>query len=132
MLLSVSNVAKAFGVDHILTGVTFQVAAREKVALVGRNGTGKTTLLRIITAQMEPDRGSSNLARGAKVGYLRQESPVTLGRTVLEEAQASMQHQLELKRRLEELEARIDPQHPNTSTPQYPSEADLEEYALLH
>jgi ATP-binding cassette subfamily F protein 3 len=127
VLLSVSNVAKAFGVDQILTGVTFQVAAGEKVALVGRNGTGKTTLLRIITGQMEPDRGSSNLARGAKIGYLRQESPVALGRSVLEEAQASMQHQLDMKNRLEELERRL-----NSSSPQGPDPQDIEEYALLH
>ncbi|HVT13888.1 MAG TPA: ATP-binding cassette domain-containing protein [Fimbriimonadaceae bacterium] len=123
MLLSVSNVAKAFGVDEILTGVSFQIAAREKVALVGRNGTGKTTLLRIVTGQMEPDSGTVNLARGAKIGYLRQEAPVGSGRTVLEEAQASMQHQLEMQKRLEELERKLADN---------PSESDLEEYALLH
>ncbi len=135
MLLSVSNVAKAFGVDQVLTSVSFIVAAREKVALVGRNGTGKTTLLRIITGQMEPDRGAANLARGAKVGYLRQEAPVTLGRTVIEEAQASLQHQLELKARLEELERKIGTAGfqpaPGDQDGRDP-EADLEEYALLH
>jgi ATP-binding cassette, subfamily F, member 3 len=127
VLLSVSNVAKSFGVDQILTGVSFQIAAREKVALVGRNGTGKTTLLRIITQQQEADSGFVNLARGAKIGYLRQEAPVGLGRSVLEEAQASMQHQIELQKRLEELEQRL-----NAPTPEGPSADDLEEYSLLH
>ncbi|HTQ08789.1 MAG TPA: ABC-F family ATP-binding cassette domain-containing protein, partial [Fimbriimonadaceae bacterium] len=126
MLLSVSNVAKAFGVDEILTGISFLIAAREKVALVGRNGTGKTTLLKILTGRLEADTGTVNLAQGAKIGYLRQEAPVTLGRTVLEEAQASLGHQLKLKRRLEELEGRLSAQSG-------PSDAsDLEEYALLH
>jgi ATP-binding cassette subfamily F protein 3 len=133
VLLSVSNVAKAFGVDQILTGLSFQIAAREKVALVGRNGTGKTTLLRIITQQYEPDSGTVNLVRGAKIGYLRQEAPVSLGRTVLEEAQASMEQQLALKKRLEELEARFSSAafQPVSGTPG-PSAEDLEEYALLH
>ncbi|HSI72893.1 MAG TPA: ABC-F family ATP-binding cassette domain-containing protein [Fimbriimonas sp.] len=124
MLLSVANVSKSFGVDRILEGVSFRVDAREKVALVGRNGTGKTTLLRIITGQYEPDTGSVQIARGAKIGYLRQEQQVDVGRTVLEEAQASVEHQLELKQRLEELETKMEIEEA--------SPEDLEEYALLH
>jgi ATP-binding cassette, subfamily F, member 3 len=123
VLLNVSNVTKSFGADHILLGVTFRVDAREKVALVGRNGTGKTTLLKILTGQYGADTGGVNLAQGARVGYLRQEVLVDEGLTVLEEAQSSRAHQLELKRRLEELEAKLE----KDST-----EADLEEYALLH
>ena len=123
MLLNVSNVFKAFGPDHILTGVTMRIDAREKVALVGRNGTGKTTLLKILTGQYGPDTGNVNLVRGARVGYLRQEAPINEGVTVLEEAQASKAKELEMKRRLEELESQIE--HNAT-------EEDLEEYALLH
>jgi ATP-binding cassette, subfamily F, member 3 len=123
VLLTVSNVSKSFGVDLILTGVGFRVAAREKVALVGRNGTGKTTLLKIITGQLEPDTGAVGLARGAKVGYLRQEAPVGKGRTVLEEAEAARERQRELRARLEELERRLEGS---------PTDEDLEEYALVH
>lgn len=124
MLLSVSNVTKAFAADHVLTGVTFRIDAREKVALVGRNGTGKTTLLKIVTGQQEPDTGHVGLTKGAKIGYLRQEAPVGVGRTVLEEAQEALKRQLELKGRLEELEIRM--QHGS------PTDQELEEYALLH
>ncbi len=124
MLLSVANVAKAFGVDQILTGVSFRIDAREKVALVGRNGTGKTTLLKIITAQYGPDSGGVQLARGAKVGYLMQEAPVDIGRTVLEEAQGAVERQFEMKVRLEEIEAIME--HGEASAD------ELEEYSLLH
>ncbi len=123
MLLNVSNVTKAFGPDYILTGVTFRIDAREKVALVGRNGTGKTTFLKILTGQYAPDTGTVHLARGARVGYLRQEAPLGEGTTVLEEAQSSRADQLRMKRRLEELEANLE---------DGASEEDLEEYALLH
>jgi ATP-binding cassette subfamily F protein 3 len=123
VLLSVSNVAKSYGVDHILTGVNFRLERGEKVALVGRNGAGKTTLLKIITGQEKPDTGSVQLTRGAKVGYLRQEAPVTLGRSVIEEAQSAVERQLELQQRLEELEKRLE----NT-----PTTEELDEYALLH
>src|SRR5579885_633289 len=129
MLLNVSNLTKAYGPDEILTGVTFRLEAREKVALVGRNGTGKTTLLKIITKQLQPDTGSVILARGAKVGYLKQEAPVTAGLTVLEEAQQAVAHRLELKERMVELEARIA-NRGALGEDEY--QADLEEYGLLH
>ncbi len=124
MLLSVSNVRKAFNVDVVLDGVTFRLENREKVALVGRNGAGKTTLLRIITGQYKPDNGSCNLARGAKIGYLKQDMPVTSGKTVLEEAQSAREHQLELQARLEELQLKLD-----SGTA---SQEDIDEYALVH
>jgi len=123
VLLSVSNVGKSFGVDVVLEHVTFRLDAREKVGLVGRNGTGKTTLLRMLTGQYEPDGGSIHIVRGAKIGYLRQENAVSVGRSVLEEAQSALAGQLEMRRRLEEIETRLD---------KNPSEDDLEEYALLH
>lgn len=123
MLLSVANVAKSYGVDVILSGVTFRLERGEKVALVGRNGAGKTTLLKIITGQVEPDSGSVQLTRGAKIGYLRQEAPVGLGRTVLEEAQAAVERQLELKARLDALEVRMESS---------PTQDEVDEYALLH
>ncbi len=118
-----SNVAKSFGVDQILTQVDFRLEAREKVALVGRNGTGKTTLLKIITGQLEPDRGSVHLSRGAKIGYLRQEAPVAEAKTVLGEAEQAVQRQLAMRSRLTELEARIARE---------PTQEDLDEFALLH
>jgi ATP-binding cassette subfamily F protein 3 len=108
VILSVSNVAKSYGADRILTGVNFRIDAREKVALVGRNGTGKTTLLKIITGQENPDSGGVQIAKGAKIGYLRQEAPVTLGRTVIEEAESAVERQLEMRARLEALEARLE------------------------
>lgn len=125
MLLNVSGVSKAFGPDIVLEGVSFRLNSREKVALVGRNGTGKTTLLRIITGQYEPDSGSVHVASGAKIGYLRQEAPVSLGRTVIEEAQEAVEHRLQLKDRLEEIENELE------HNPEPPTEL-LDEYALLH
>jgi len=124
MILNVANISKSYGVDVILDGVSFRLDAREKVALVGRNGAGKTTLLKILTRQIQPDGGSIHFSAGVKVGYLRQEAPVTLGRTVLEEAQQAVQEQLKLRDRLSELERILD-----EGTP---SQDNLDEYSLLH
>ncbi len=123
MLLSVNHVRKEFGSEVVLHDVTFRIGAKEKVGLVGRNGSGKTTLIRLLTGEYEPDGGSLQLARGAKIGYLKQEEAVSANRTVLEEAQAARQHVLELEQRLKELEAILESN---------PTDEDLEEYALLH
>lgn len=76
MLLEVSGVVKDFADSRVLDGATFRVDRREKVALVGRNGTGKTTLINLICGEMHPDRGAIRLATAAKIGRLRQESQV--------------------------------------------------------
>lgn len=123
MLLNVSGIRKLFAAEIVLENVSFRIESREKVALVGRNGAGKTTLLRILTGQMQPDSGSVNWARGAKVGYLRQEFAVDAGRTVLEEAQSAVAEQLILQERLRALEASME---------HSASDEDLEEYARLH
>lgn len=123
MLLSVSQLSKQFGVDIVLEQVSFQIAQREKVALVGRNGTGKTTLLKILAGLLDQDAGNFHLSQGAKVGYLKQESPVVSGRTVLQEAESAMERQMALKNRLRELEVKLE---------EGPSDEDLDEYAMVH
>jgi ATP-binding cassette subfamily F protein 3 len=119
----VSKIGKLFGPDIILQDLSFKLEAREKVALVGRNGAGKTTLLKILAGHYQPDGGSVALARGAKVGYLRQEAPIEEGLTVLQAAESAVKHRLELQDRLAELEKVLEGS---------PTDADLEEYSLLH
>lgn len=124
MVLSVAGVAKAFGPDVVLRQATFRVEAGEKVALVGRNGTGKSTLLRLITRQYEPDAGSVTVGKGLKIGYLRQEAPITGNRTVLEEAKAGLEEHYRVQARLQELETAMEAGTATTD--------DLDEYAQLH
>ena len=59
----------------ILDGATIGIPDGHKVGLVGRNGTGKTTLLRLITGEIAPDLGSLTLSRGTRIGYVLQEAP---------------------------------------------------------
>ncbi|MHB8636902.1 MAG: ABC-F family ATP-binding cassette domain-containing protein [Fimbriimonadaceae bacterium] len=124
MLLSVANLKKSLGADKVLTGVTFRMEPREKVALVGRNGCGKTTLLKLLTKQYEPDGGSVAFGRGVKIGYLRQEGSVGVDVTVLQEAQAAQAHRLQLQARLAALEEKLAAGDANQD--------DLDEYALVH
>jgi ATP-binding cassette subfamily F protein 3 len=71
-LLTVADVAKYYADWEILRGVSFTVEANERVALIGRNGTGKTTLLRILAGLDAPDRGRVGIAGWARRAYLPQ------------------------------------------------------------
>jgi branched-chain amino acid transport system ATP-binding protein len=75
-LLSVHDIAKAFGGVQALAGVSFDVAAGERVAVIGPNGAGKTTLFNVLDGQLAPDRGNAALAGRALIGL----SPQTIAR----------------------------------------------------
>ena len=71
--ISVSNLVKEFEVGNIiLNGLTFQVDTGERVGLLGPNGCGKTTLLRILTGVMDYDEGDVVLAPGKRLGLISQ------------------------------------------------------------
>ncbi|MCK6553362.1 ATP-binding cassette domain-containing protein [Candidatus Binatia bacterium] len=91
-MLTVSNLSKAFGGQVVLAGVNWFVPAGARVAMVGANGSGKSTFLRIIAGEMEPDGGNFSLPKGATVGYLPQEVYGLAGRTVLAEAMSAFEH----------------------------------------
>lgn len=70
--LALNGVAKYFGATQVLKNITFEVQTSEKVGLVGRNGSGKSTILKLIAGIEQPDKGSIMLKRGYTIGYLAQ------------------------------------------------------------
>jgi len=87
-LLSVNELTLSYGQQKLLDGVTLAVAPGEKVGLVGRNGCGKTSLLKILTGVEKPDSGELSLRRGLRIGYLPQEFELDGERTVQENIEA--------------------------------------------
>ena len=73
-LLDIIDLGKSFGADDIFTGLTASVPHRARIGLVGANGVGKTTLLRILVGEDVPSEGRFHHARGVTIGYLPQES----------------------------------------------------------
>lgn len=126
-LLVVNSLEKAFDGETLLAGITFRLEWRQKLGLVGRNGTGKTTLLRMLTGQIEPDRGTINYAPGIRLGYLRQEEVVDPSRTVLQEAEAAFAEVAGMERRLREVEQEMADASAGGSL-----DAIMQEYAILH
>ena len=84
-MITVSGLSKGFGARELFVRADLQVWARDRVALVGPNGSGKTTLLEMIAGDQAPDDGDITVARGAVIGFLRQETDHLRGRSVLEE-----------------------------------------------
>ena len=76
MLLQISNISKSFDGTDILSDCSFHIEENEKCALVGSNGTGKSTMLKIIAGRIAPDSGSISLKNGADIGYLAQQDAV--------------------------------------------------------
>lgn len=117
-MLCASEVCLTFGYQRLLDGATLAVEAGEKVGLVGRNGCGKTTLLRILSGEEPPDAGEVTRRRGLRVGYLPQEFELDGERTVRENIQSGAADLLDWLQRYEagqgseselaELQHRID------------------------
>lgn len=74
--LSAETVSKAFNDKWLFKDLTFGIAQGEKVALVGENGTGKTTLLKILTGELQSDTGKVSTRQGIRIGYLTQQPTV--------------------------------------------------------
>ena len=87
-LISANELALTFDWQRVLDGVTLSVAPGEKVGLVGRNGCGKTSLLKILAGEIPADAGEISRRRGARVGYLPQEFELRGDQTVRQNIEA--------------------------------------------
>ena len=83
-LVNLERVHKAYGVRPLLDGVSLGIGAGQRVGVVGRNGDGKTTLLRLLAGEEEPDAGRVTQSRGLRVAYLHQVDDLGGARTVRE------------------------------------------------
>lgn len=90
LLLSCSNLSRGFDSTPLFTDLGFELRAGERVGLVGPNGVGKTTLMRILAGLDQPDTGSVRLHAGARIALLRQQPEFAPGRTLFAEARTAL------------------------------------------
>ena len=88
MILACHNLNKAFGEHTIVCDGSFHIEDREKAALVGINGAGKSTILKMIIGEEPLDGGDVILAKGKTLGYLAQRQDLTSGNTIYEEVKS--------------------------------------------
>ena len=104
MVITVSNITKAFGTDTVLDNVSLQINDKEKYAICGSNGTGKSTLLKIIVGEMSADVGEVHLAKELRIGYLAQYSEEAGSETIIDSVINARADLIKMEKRLHELE----------------------------
>ncbi|MBQ0116952.1 MAG: ABC-F family ATP-binding cassette domain-containing protein, partial [Flavobacterium sp.] len=85
-MLNIHNLSVSFGGTYLFEEVTFRLGAGDRVGLVGKNGAGKSTMLKILSGDVKPDEGVIAFEKEIQLGFLRQDIDFVVGRTVLEEA----------------------------------------------
>ena len=103
-LIQLKDIWKSFGAYDVLTGIHWQIDRGDRIGLVGPNGCGKTTLLRIITEESLPDDGQLHRQRGLNIGFLTQEPIFDPELTVMDAALDGFADVLALQHRLHDLE----------------------------
>lgn len=107
MLVNLRDVAFAYGDNLIFGGVNFAVNEGERIGLIGGNGEGKTTLIKLMLGQLTPSYGAVTVKNGARLGYLEQNGGYEGGATVYGEMLAVFKDDFDAVARVEELSAKI-------------------------
>jgi len=106
-VLTASGLSRSFGPRTLFTDVALQLGPGRRVALVGGNGTGKTTLLEVLVGMQVPDRGEVHRPKELRIGYLPQELPVETGRSVFQQVMLGAEQVTGLAGEIESLGHRL-------------------------
>ena len=102
-MISIEGLSVEFGGNPLFDDITYVINKRDRIALVGKNGAGKTTMLKIIAGLQAPTSGSVNRPRDLSIGYLPQQMQLSDTRTVMQEAEQAFAHIFEMQQRVERM-----------------------------
>ena len=103
-IATLTNIEKHFGQRVLFEGLNFMIDRGERVGLIGDNGTGKTTLFKTITGEVQPENGTVAVAKSVKLGYLQQDPTFDPANTVMDEAELAFAELHAVSHKLRELE----------------------------
>ena len=106
-MISVENLKVEFGVRPLFAGASFVINDRDRIALVGKNGAGKSTMLKVLCGQQHPTDGVVAVPSQTTIGYLPQVMKIADDTTVLEETRKAFAHTTSLKQRLDSMERQL-------------------------
>lgn len=107
-MISATNIYVQYGGRILLNRVNLVIADRDKVGLVGRNGAGKSTMLKIIAGHVTPQEGNVTRPSGSTLGFLHQEMSLPTGKTVMEETLTAFDEIKKMEQRLEEIHREME------------------------
>ena len=122
--LSVSKLSMSFGDRELFSELSFEVDARDKVGLIGRNGVGKTTLFKLISGELEPTSGVIAAERGLRIGYMEQHACSRGERSIYDELESVFDDLKELEQVIDSLNTDIE-RGKDDLTPLIASQAQL-------
>ncbi|RIW32280.1 ABC transporter ATP-binding protein [Bacillus salacetis] len=107
IICSVQQISKMFGGNSVFENLSFEVHEGDRIGCVGRNGTGKTTVFKLIAGVEQPDTGEIHTKKGARIGYLSQIPKYEAGTSAKDVLKSAFQDLIGIEARLKELETRM-------------------------
>ena len=102
-MLNIHDLSVSFNGDYLFDGVTFRLGGGDRIGLVGKNGAGKSTMLKILSGETLPDTGAIAFAKDIKIGFLKQDIDFVKGRTILDEAYQAFDEILTIEKQLNQI-----------------------------
>ncbi len=106
-MLNIHNLSISFGGEYLFEEISFRLNAGDRVGLIGKNGAGKSTMLKILSKEQEPDSGQIAMDKEVKIGFLKQDIDFVLGRTVLDEAYEAFVEIKKAERQIDYINAQL-------------------------
>ncbi len=102
-MLNIHNISVSFSGEYLFEEVSYQLSPGDRVGLIGKNGAGKSTMLKLLAKEYEVDQGTIAIDKNISLGFLKQDIDFEKGRTVIEEAQQAFTEIKALEKQIEEV-----------------------------
>lgn len=107
-MLNVHNLSVSFQGEYLFEEVAFMLNAGDRVGLIGKNGAGKSTMLKLLSRELKPDSGTIAADKDVRIGFLKQDIDFVKGRTILEEAYQAFSEIKSLEQKLDDIHHQIE------------------------
>jgi ATP-binding cassette subfamily F protein 3 len=106
-MIHINNLSVSFSGEYLFKDISFKLSPGDRIGLVGKNGAGKSTMLKILSGDMQKDKGEIAMEKGTRIGFLKQDIDFEEGRTVIEEAYQAFYEIKQLEAELDEINQQL-------------------------